>query len=74
MAKPKHTSKIDIYSDGVLIIYTLCGRWTLPENVFHPGPQNPGSVIPVSEVEHRVEYLKEIGDPSPDGTDSPVPQ
>ena len=25
-AKPKHTSKIDVNSYGVLIIYPLCGR------------------------------------------------
>ena len=57
MAKPKHTY---IYSDGVLIIHTLCGRWTFPEGVFRPDPRNPGSVVPVSEVECRAEYLQEI--------------
>ena len=35
-ARPKYTSKIDIYSYGVLIIHTLCGRWPFPEDVFHP--------------------------------------
>ena len=65
MAKPKYTSKIDIYSYGVLIIHTLCGRWPFPEDVFHPDPRNPDAVIPISEVERRAEYLQEIGNDHP---------
>ena len=65
MAKPKYTSKIDIYSYGVLIIHTLCGRWPFPEDVFRPDPRNPDAVIPVSEVERRAEYLQEIGNDHP---------
>ena len=65
MAKPKYTSKIDIYSYGVLIIHTLCGRWPFPEDVFRPDPRNPDAVIPISEVERRAEYLQEIGNDHP---------
>ena len=64
-AKPKYTSKIDIYSYGVLIIHTLCGRWPFPEDVFRPDPQNPDTMIPISEVERRAEYLQEIGNDHP---------
>ena len=64
-AKPKYTSKIDVYSYGVLIIHTLCGRWPFPEDAFHPDPQNPDAIIPVCEVERRAEYLQEIGDDHP---------
>ena len=64
-AKPKYTSKIDIYSYGVLIIHTLCGRWPFPEDAFRPNPQNPDTVIPVTEVERRAEYLQEIGNDHP---------
>ena len=64
-AKPKYTSKIDIYSYGVLIIHTLCGRWPFPEDVFRSDPQNPDAVIPISEVERRAEYLQEIGNDHP---------
>ena len=65
MAKPKYTSKIDIYSYGVLIIHILCGRWPFPEDVFRPDPQNPHAMIPVSEVDRRAEYLQEIGNDHP---------
>ena len=64
-AKPKYTSKIDIYSYGVLIIHTFCGRWPFPEDAFRPDPQNPGTIIPISEVERRAEYLQEIGNEHP---------
>ena len=64
-AKPKYTSKIDIYSYGVLIIHTLCGRWPFPEDAFHPDPQNPDAIIPVPEVDRRAEYLQEIGNDHP---------
>ena len=64
-AKPKYTTKIDIYSYGVLIIHTLCGRWPFPEDVFRPDPQNPDKLIPISEIERRAEYLQEIGKDHP---------
>ena len=65
MAKPKYTSKMDIYSYGVLIIHILCGRWPFPGEAFRPDPRNPGAIIPVSEVERRAEYLQEIGNDHP---------
>ena len=64
-AKPKYTSKIGIYSYGVLIIHTFCGRWPIPNDVFRPDPRNPDAMIPVSEVECRAEYLQEIGNDHP---------
>ena len=64
-AKPKYTSKIDIYSYGVLIIHTLCGRWPLPGEAFRADPRNPDKMVPISEVERRAEYLQEIGNDHP---------
>ena len=60
MAK-QYTSKTNIYSYGVLIIHSLSGRWPFPEDTFHPDPQNPDAITPVSEIECRAEYLQEIG-------------
>ena len=42
-----------------------CGRWPFPGEAFHPDPQNPDAIIPASEVEHRAEYLQEIGNDHP---------
>ena len=65
IAKPKYTSKIDIYCYGVLIIHTLCGRWPFPGEAFRPDPRNHDAIIPVSEIERRTEYLEEIGNSHP---------
>ena len=65
IAKPNYTSKIDIYSYGVLIIHTLCGRWPFPGDAFRPDPRNHDAMIPISEVERRAEYLQEIGNDHP---------
>ena len=64
-AKPKYTTKIDVYSYGVLIIHILCGRWPFPEDAFRSDPQNPDTMIPITEVERRAEYLQEIGNDHP---------
>ena len=64
-AKPKYTSKIDVYFYGVLIIHTLCGRWPFPEDALRPDPRNPDIMIPITEVERRAEYLQEIGNDHP---------
>ena len=65
VSKPKYTRKIDIFSYGVLVIHTLCGRWPFPGEAFHQDPQNPKAAIPTSEVERRREYLQEIGNEHP---------
>ncbi len=61
VSKPSYTSKIDNYSYGVLMIHVLCGRWPFPGDAFSPDPQNPGSLLPVTEFNRRMEYLQEIG-------------
>ena len=60
MARPTYTSKIDSYSYGVMIIHVLCGRWPFPADAFRPDPQNPDGLAPVSEVDRRAEYLRDI--------------
>ena len=65
MARPTYTSKIDSYSYGVMIIHVLCGRWPFPADVFRPDPQNPDGLAPVSEIDRRAEYLRDIGQTHP---------
>ena len=60
LAKPTYTSKIDSYSYGVMMIHVLCGRWPFPADAFRPDPQNPDGLVPVSEIDRRVEYLQDI--------------
>ena len=65
MARQAYTSKTDSYSYGVLIIHIFCGRWPHPADAFCLDPQNPGTVLPVSEVDRRAEYLRDIGQDHP---------
>ena len=58
MEQPKYTVKLDIYSFGVLILHVLSGEWPFPTNRFQ---KVKGSVIAVTEVDRRAEYLEKIG-------------
>ena len=65
VAKPRYTSKLDVFSYGVLMIHVLCGRWPFPSDPFQPDPSDPDSMVPVREVERRAEYLQQIGSSHP---------
>ena len=65
MSRPTYTSKIDSYSYGVIIIHVLCGRWPFPADAFHPDPQNPEVLIPISEIDRRAEHLRDISQDHP---------
>lgn len=66
MTKPKYTARIDSYSYGVLMVHTLCGQWPYPTDAFQDDPNHPGTLVPVSEVDRRAEYLVRIADKHPD--------
>ena len=65
LAKPTYTSKIDSYSYGVMMIHVLCGRWPFPADAFRPDPQNPDGLVPVSEIDRRADYLRDISPAHP---------
>ena len=64
-SRPKYNTKIDIYSMGVMLIHVFCGEWPFPTDVFQPDPRNPDSLVAVTEVERRAEFLHKIGDDHP---------
>ena len=61
----KYTSKLDIYSYGILMIHVLCGRWPFPSDLFQADPQNPSQMVGVQEVDRRKRYLQEVGETHP---------
>ena len=65
LAKPTYTSKIDSYSYGIMMIHVLCGRWPFPADAFRPDPQNPDGLVPVSEIDRRADYLRDISPTHP---------
>ena len=60
-----YDSKIDCFSFGVLILHVLCAQWPIPTNLFVPDLGNPGTLIPVTEIGRREEYLQQIGTSHP---------
>ena len=60
LARPKYTSKVDIFSLGVLMVHILSGEWPMPSEAFAEDPLNPNSVVSVTEFERRREFMDKI--------------
>ena len=58
---PKYDSTIDIYSFGVLMIHILCAQWPMPGPPTKVDPNNPQSIIPVTEFDRRIKFLEQVG-------------
>ncbi len=65
VARPKYTSKVDIFSYGVMMVHILSGQWPLPGDVFKADPNNPDLITPVSEMDRRSEYIQEVDNDHP---------
>ena len=59
-ARPKYSSKVDMFSFGVLVAHTLSGEWPTPSGVYAEDPRQPGRMIPVTEFERRRESIDRI--------------
>ena len=59
-ARPKYTSKVDMFSFGVLVVHTLSGEWPTPSGVYAADPRDPGRMIPVTEFQRRRESIDRI--------------
>ena len=60
VASPKYTSKVDIFSYGVLIVHVLSGEWPIPGVAFTIDPQNSDAVVPVTEFDRRKVFIQKI--------------
>ena len=65
VSRPKYTSKLDIFSYGILMIHVLYGDWPLPSDLFQADPQKPSQMVPVQEIDRRKQYLQEVGETHP---------
>ena len=52
-SRPKYTSKVDIFSFGVLMVHILSGEWPMPSGVYAEDPNDPNGVVSVTEFERR---------------------
>ena len=61
-SRPKYTSKVDIFSFGVLVVHVLSGEWPMPGGAFAEDPHDPNGVVLVTEFERRREYINRISE------------
>ena len=59
-SSPKYTSKVDIFSFGVLVIHILSGELPIPVEGYAEDPKHPGRVILAGEYDRRHEYIEKI--------------
>ena len=62
-ANPKYDTSVDIFSYGILMIHMFSGRW--PEPQVGQIRNEPGGMVPITEVERRDVFLKAIGNDHP---------
>ena len=65
LARPKYTSKVDVFSFGVLVLHILSGEWPMPGGVYAEDPLDPNRMIPVTEYERRRESINKISEDHP---------
>ena len=65
LARPKYTSKVDIFSFGVLVVHILSGEWPMPSEAFAEDPNDPNGVVLVTELERRRESIHRISEGHP---------
>ena len=63
--RPKYTSKVDVFSFGVLVVHTLSGEWPTPSGVYAEDPHDPDKTIPVNEFERRRRFIDRIREGHP---------
>ena len=63
--RPKYTSKVDIFSFGVLVVHILTGEWPIPSAAFAEDPNDPNGVVLVTEFERRRESIDRIREDHP---------
>ena len=65
VARPNYTSKVDVFSYGVLLVHILSGQWPIPGVAFTIDPQKSDAVVPVTEFDRRQTFIQRIGNDHP---------
>ena len=60
---PKYDTSVDVFSYGILMIHTFCGKMPIPQ--IEPVRTEGDRLIPVSEAERRESFLEAIGKDHP---------
>ena len=63
--RPKYTSKVDIFSFGILVVHILSGEWPIPSAAFAEDPNDPNGVVLVTEFERHRRFIDKIREGHP---------
>ena len=58
--RPRYSTKVDVFSFGVLMVHLFSGQWPFPTEAVIVDPQDDSRVIPQTETDRRQEYLDAI--------------
>ena len=59
--RPRYSTKVDVFSFGVMMVHLFSGQWPFPTEATIVDPQDDSRMIPQSEADRRQEYLDAIG-------------
>lgn len=65
IAEPLYDTKLDCFSFGVLMTHIFCGEWPIALEYLQPDPAHPGRYYPLTEIERREKYLRQVGPAHP---------
>ena len=58
--RPRYSTKVDVFSFGVMMVHLFSGQWPFPTESIIVDPQDDSRMIPQSEADRRQEYLEAI--------------
>ena len=59
--RPRYSTKVDVFSFGVMMVHLFSGQWPFPTETVIVDPQVDSRVIPQTEADQRREKLDAIG-------------
>ena len=59
--KPRYSTKVDVFSFGVMMVHLFSGQWPFPTEAAIVDPQDDSRMIPQSEADRRQVYLDAFG-------------
>ena len=65
LARPKYTSKVDVFSFGVLVVHILSGEWPMPSEGYAEDPNDANGIVLVTEFERHRESIEKIREGHP---------
>ena len=65
VAHPRYTSKVDVFSLGVMMVHVLSGEWPMPSEGYAEDPLDPNNLVVVAEFDRRRSSIEKIEDGHP---------